>query len=228
MTLSLDSRQSAAQQMTSIDIASTPIVFRASQRDINLIMAIVTKAAQMAAKPAPPEPRPVIKTTKSGKVTSSKAKPTEIITEQPRLVMSKEKVSFLYIQWPVTELRQLKAEIDGFRLVLIGEAHEQPMLHLKTKPFRVNVQDWSADVSLLLNINVFPYLPSRCMHPPRSPLESTIGTLRILIGNQLLNPGLCPPMYVCSLVLGSRLKHSTGHKHADRRTCRQYHLPRKA
>ena len=72
------------------------------------------------------------------------------------------------------------------------------MLHLRTKPFRVNVQDWSADVGLLHYNNVFPYLPSRCMHPPRSPLESTIGTSRILIGNQLLNPGPCQLMYVCS------------------------------
>lgn len=99
MTLSLDSRQSAAQQMTSIDIASTPIVFRASQRDINLIMAIVTKAAQMAAKPTPPEPRPAVRSAKSaGRVTSSKAKSAGIVTEQPRLVMSKEKVRFLYMQ----------------------------------------------------------------------------------------------------------------------------------
>jgi vacuolar protein sorting-associated protein 13A/C len=98
MTLSLDSRQSAAQQMTSIDVASTPIVFRASQRDINLIMAIVTKAAQMAAKPAPPEPHPAIKSTKStSKVTSGKARPSEIVMEQPRLVMSKEKVKFFYV-----------------------------------------------------------------------------------------------------------------------------------
>lgn len=93
MTLSLDSHQSAAQQMTSIDVASTPIIFRASQRDINLIMAIVTKAAQMAAKAAPPEPRPAVNSAKStGKVTSSKAKPSAIVMEQPRLVMSKEKV----------------------------------------------------------------------------------------------------------------------------------------
>jgi len=76
------------------------------------------------------------------------------------------------------------------------------MLHLKTKPFRVNVQDWSADVGLLHFNNVFPHLPSRCMHPPQSLLESTIGTLRILIGNQLLNPGLCRPRYVCSQCSG--------------------------
>jgi len=99
MTLSLDSRQTAAQQMTSIDIASTPIVFRASQRDINLIMAIVTKAAQMAAKPVPPEPRPAIKSGKSvGKITSAKTKRGDITKEQPRLVISKEKVCFFYIQ----------------------------------------------------------------------------------------------------------------------------------
>jgi vacuolar protein sorting-associated protein 13A/C len=105
MTLSLDSRQSAAQQMTSIDIAATPIIFRASQRDINLIMAIVTKAAHMAAKAAPPEPRPVVKPTNStGKITSSKAKPSDIVMEQPRLLMSKEKVRFLYVQWSISDL----------------------------------------------------------------------------------------------------------------------------
>jgi vacuolar protein sorting-associated protein 13A/C len=177
MSLSLDSRQSAAQQMTSIDIMSTPIVFRASQRDINLIMAIVTKAAQMAAKPPRPEPRPVIQSTKSAsKATSAKTKPARIVMEQPRLVMSKEKVMSFYLQQLVTELRQLKAEFDGFRLVLIGEAHEQPMLHLKTKPFRVNVQDWSADVGLSRYSNGFTYPLSRCMHPPRSLLGSTTGT----------------------------------------------------
>src|SRR5260370_35301487 len=78
VTLSLDSRQSATQQMTNIDITSTPIVFRASQRDINVIMAIVTKATQMAAKPAPPEPRPVTKPIRlAGKASPPKTKPTK-------------------------------------------------------------------------------------------------------------------------------------------------------
>jgi len=36
--------------------------------------------------------------------------------------------------------------MDGFRLILIGDMHEQPMLHLNLKPFVVMVKDWSSEV----------------------------------------------------------------------------------
>jgi len=43
-------------------------------------------------------------------------------------------------------MNQLKATFEGLRVVLIGDVDEQPMLHLKIKPFNVNVRDWSSDV----------------------------------------------------------------------------------
>jgi len=52
----------------------------------------------------------------------------------------------------VTELElmslppQLKASLDGFRLILIGDLHEQPLLHLVIKSFVVNLNDWSGEV----------------------------------------------------------------------------------
>lgn len=46
---------------------------------------------------------------------------------------------------------QLRATIDGFRLVLIGDLHEQPMLHLRVKPFEMTAKDWSGEVSLTSN-----------------------------------------------------------------------------
>lgn len=46
-TFSLDSRSSENHQMTSIEVSSQPIVFRASYRDINLITTIVNKAIQL-------------------------------------------------------------------------------------------------------------------------------------------------------------------------------------
>lgn len=42
---------------------------------------------------------------------------------------------------------KFKGSFDGFRLVLIGDLHEQPMLHLKVKPFIIGARDWSGDVS---------------------------------------------------------------------------------
>jgi hypothetical protein len=43
---------------------------------------------------------------------------------------------------------QLKVTFDGFRLVIIGDLHEQPMLHIKTKPFELRAKDWSGEVCL--------------------------------------------------------------------------------
>lgn len=46
-TFSLDSRSSNAHQRTSIELASQPVVFRASYRDINLITTITSKAIEL-------------------------------------------------------------------------------------------------------------------------------------------------------------------------------------
>ncbi|EEB98610.1 hypothetical protein MPER_01853, partial [Moniliophthora perniciosa FA553] len=47
----------------------------------------------------------------------------------------------------ISSPKKLKASFDGFRLVLIGDMHEQPMLHLKVKPFIVGAKDWSGELS---------------------------------------------------------------------------------
>jgi vacuolar protein sorting-associated protein 13A/C len=44
---------------------------------------------------------------------------------------------------------QLKGSFDGFRFVLIGDMHEQPMLHLRVKPFIIGAKDWSGAVGYL-------------------------------------------------------------------------------
>lgn len=46
MTVTLDSRSTSSHQMTSIMISSKPIIFRASYRDIQLILAITNKAME--------------------------------------------------------------------------------------------------------------------------------------------------------------------------------------
>ena len=41
----------------------------------------------------------------------------------------------------------MEGTIDGFRLILIGDLHEQPMLQLNVKPFTLKAKDWSLGVS---------------------------------------------------------------------------------
>jgi vacuolar protein sorting-associated protein 13A/C len=42
----------------------------------------------------------------------------------------------------------LTADFGGFRLILIGDAHEMPVLDLKTKQFQAKAKDWSGEVSI--------------------------------------------------------------------------------
>ncbi|KAK0465028.1 vacuolar protein sorting-associated protein 13 [Desarmillaria tabescens] len=133
MTFSLDSRSNMSQQMTSIEINAKPIVFRASYRDINLITAIVNKAIELHGNS---QSDTHVSTKKSSKsATRTRSHPVG----KARISMSKE---------------QLKCSFDGFRLVLIGDMHEQPMLHLKVKRFIVGAKDWSGALEKRLDLNL--------------------------------------------------------------------------
>ncbi|KAJ3515399.1 hypothetical protein NLJ89_g1777 [Agrocybe chaxingu] len=137
-TFSLDSRTSSLQQMTNMEISARPIVFRASYRDINLIMSIANKAIERYGKSQQPTPtnedtssRNVPHTSAPQPVTSSHSHAPPATIGEARVLMSKE---------------QMRASFDGFRLVLIGDLHEQPMLHLKVKPFILGAKDWSGEL----------------------------------------------------------------------------------
>ncbi|KAF9459895.1 vacuolar protein sorting-associated protein 13 [Collybia nuda] len=137
LTLSLDSRSSSMEKMTSIEISAKPIVFRASYRDINVITSIVNHAIALYGRSDPTSdtvtpPEYHSRTSLKSKVSTTtppKAYPYPI--GHARVLMSKE---------------QLKGSFDGFRLVLIGDLHEQPMFHLKIKPFVLGINDWSNEV----------------------------------------------------------------------------------
>jgi vacuolar protein sorting-associated protein 13A/C len=92
LTLSMESKHQGALQRTNVEIAAKPIVLRASQRDINLILAIVTRATQLASESGPP--KDIQKSTSSAKskqVTAQAKTPTTSM-EKPQLIMSTEKV----------------------------------------------------------------------------------------------------------------------------------------
>lgn len=50
LTLTMDDRSSDSQKTMNVDVTIQPIVFRASYRDINLIMTIVNKALEFSAR----------------------------------------------------------------------------------------------------------------------------------------------------------------------------------
>jgi vacuolar protein sorting-associated protein 13A/C len=96
LTFVMDSRKSATEQRTSIDIDAKPIVFRASYRDIMLITSIANRAVELSSKTAPPNALGSDKSMpKSTRRMSSRRQIADVQTmfsEQPRIIMSKEQV----------------------------------------------------------------------------------------------------------------------------------------
>ena len=158
LTFTLDSRATSFQQMTSIEIMMKPIVFRASYRDINLITSIANTAlgrynqSQQPQKSTGEEGHAsdrIDTTTQRHGVVAMQATSSSLPRSvgMARVLMTKEQVTF--IQRNPTYLQissKLKGSFDGFRLILIGDLHEQPMLHLKVKPFIIGAKDWSGEV----------------------------------------------------------------------------------
>jgi vacuolar protein sorting-associated protein 13A/C len=101
LTFSLDSRTSTQEQMTSMELTIKPIVFRASYRDINLIMAIVNRAVGLYGKTTSSSADGVPTDAKSSGP-KSKYSAMKGVRSQPqpvgraRVLMSKEQVCFDY------------------------------------------------------------------------------------------------------------------------------------
>ncbi|KAI9512588.1 hypothetical protein F5148DRAFT_973480 [Russula earlei] len=145
LALTLDSRTKSSHQMTNIDISLKPIVLRASYRDIMLILRIVDKAMeayerQTNALSGSKSTRPALASAAGARrVSGGSAQSTRLRPSQSNdpssgtahVVLSKE---------------QLKASFDGFRLILIGDLHEQPLLHLIIKSFVLSLNDWSGEL----------------------------------------------------------------------------------
>ncbi|KAG2159854.1 vacuolar protein sorting-associated protein 13 [Suillus bovinus] len=139
LTFSMDSQSSTREQMTSMELAAKPIVFRASYRDIMLITTIASKAVDLYGKSQDSSSVTSTTSTKS-------AQPYEGPSQASRSNATRSHRHTIGEARVLVSTEQLKASFDGFRLILIGDMHEQPMLHLKIKPFIIGARDWSADL----------------------------------------------------------------------------------
>lgn len=172
VALSLDTRRRGSQQMTSLEMEiPDPVIFRASYTDIMLIMDIVNKASAVATKalapedkakePASPKTSFVTEGVTDGSSSAlmvvpskSSARRTSVSrrrgsTDRSRVLVSKEQVrdsERWFASAADNSTSKLKARINGFQFVLVGDLQEMPFVHLSTNEFSVMVNDWSGDV----------------------------------------------------------------------------------
>lgn len=158
LNVSLDNKDLGPfNTMTSIAVNIDPLVLRVSLRDILLATQIMAKASEMS--------QPKDKTTDTtANVTpikggaSWKRPPTDRVSSA---VKRKAKSLTMAKSAPTSQQRsstgpntvrreELKAEIAGMRVILIGDTHELPLLDVSVKHFAVKLKDWTGEVSIFL------------------------------------------------------------------------------
>jgi vacuolar protein sorting-associated protein 13A/C len=164
----LDSRGSnTTSYLTTITSNIEPLLLRLSLRDIYLALDIFNKASEMYNEASG-------KNINSG--TTSPLTGTSIADDlgkkiskyAPSIISSISKASHGNklkgkSNEPVIIVKgeRLKINIQGFRMVLIGDVHELPILDFDVNAFEINAKNWSteleADTQIALLINIFNY-----------------------------------------------------------------------
>lgn len=175
--MSMDSRSHAKKAaLTSISVDVEPLVLRLSLRDILLALQIVNRASEMtnnvSAQVEDSEPKKITEiketTATSIKRRSLAGKPTSTIAGKTSRSVTSSKPGKKEIQKPKTsevmKREELTAELEGIRIILIGDLHELPLLDWSVKKFNVDIRDWSSamtgDTSFDTYINVYNFSKS--------------------------------------------------------------------
>lgn len=165
---SFDDRNSTPNKVVSkIKLSIESLLLRVSLSDIRLVLNIINKAYELSGV---------------GDKVDSATKETEnagytVFTKEFRKKISKKISSASFhsdfsgasersVQdiEPVFKVEKLNADFKGFRLVILGDVHELPVLDMNIKPFEVEADNWSTNFDLNTNIesfvNIFNYARS--------------------------------------------------------------------
>jgi vacuolar protein sorting-associated protein 13A/C len=177
LEMSMDSRsQERGSTLTSINVHVEPLVLRLSLRDILMAIQIVNKASEMRAQRPFEGETGEVKRIYDGKGTSTKSsrrksvgRPTSTtLAHRPHrgssgAVDTQERSSVVQ-RSAILKKEEMNAQIDGVRVILIGDLHDLPLLDWSVKKFTVDVRDWSstlnADTSFDTFINVYNFSKS--------------------------------------------------------------------
>lgn len=172
--ISMDSKSQGKQSsLTSIHINIEPLVLRLSLRDILLALQIVNRASEMTKDPddgkiEDNEPQKIkeVKTSSTQptnrRALSTTAKKTSNSIATSKITQSETKTKPQISS--VMKREEMNAELQGIRVILIGDLHELPLIDWSVKKFDVDVRNWSGamtgDTSFDTYINVYNFSKS--------------------------------------------------------------------
>ncbi|KAI9867788.1 MAG: hypothetical protein M1813_007610 [Trichoglossum hirsutum] len=165
LNLSMDSRsQGPRASLTNINIDIEPLVLRLSLRDILLALSIVNKASELSGrderKPKDAEPKKIKeikgsslkRRSASGRALTTGTKTATKTVTTGRTTGSTPRA---HGGTAIVKREDLTAEIEGLRVILIGDLHELPLLDLSVKRFTAGARDWSGQMNADTNIETF-------------------------------------------------------------------------
>ncbi|KAF2754047.1 vacuolar protein sorting-associated protein 13 [Pseudovirgaria hyperparasitica] len=169
VTTSLDMRsQGEDSSLTSIHVDVEPLILRLSLRDILLAMQIFNRASamqtpdQQTVDDGPKNLKQVKANDSTSRSKSSHKKATSTHARGKSATSIKtgkktDRVSAITTKQQkastVMKREEMKVSFEGLRVVLIGDAHELPMLDWRVHKFNVDVRDWSAAMTADTNID---------------------------------------------------------------------------
>lgn len=161
--ISLDSSNLSS---TSVEINLEPLVLRLSLRDILLALQIISKASELSdtkdGYKNNSSHRKSLQLRKNSEVTLAKDAPTDT-TETASIKSSHGIRSSISSNYPIvkpsnekkfSKKEELIANLQGIRLILIGDLHELPILDLSVKRFKANVNNWSSNIHASASIEM--------------------------------------------------------------------------
>ena len=165
--MSMDNRsQGKDSSVISMNIDIEPLVLRLSLRDILLAMQIVSKASSAMPQTKIQEADQIkrIKGTSDALKDPSKRRKSAAgatIATAKKTTRSKsvsqpgQKSSPKPAKSGVLKREEMTAQLEGIRVILIGDVHELPLLDWSVKKFDVNVRDWSGAMTADANFDTF-------------------------------------------------------------------------
>lgn len=176
--VSMDSRSQGKQSsLTSIHVDIEPLVLRLSLRDILLAVQIVNKASEMTSNDnsriEDSEPQKIKEIKASSSVSarrkSDAGNPASTVAKKTTKSVAPSKLGGQDQDAKsqgstVMKREEMTAELQGIRVILIGDLHELPLLDWSVKKFNIDVRDWSGamtgDTNFDLYTNVFNFSKS--------------------------------------------------------------------
>lgn len=119
LTFTMDNGRAEGDQIMNIEISAKPVVVRASYRDINLIMVIVNRAIALSTRPEEPKPKETSDSklaARSAKSVANSRKPGIAVSDEARVIMTKEQVGLNVLAYVPRSSHRLSAQ-SNFRRI---------------------------------------------------------------------------------------------------------------